>query len=648
MNAIAAILALLVVLAPDACLAKNAAPVTGSSEATPKNPATPAGTSETQAPKAATAPGANETQTPKAATTPSAGETQTPKATTKSGAVETQTPKAATGPGAGETQTPTAAAAAGASAAVPLLKALVSPQTARGNQVNIDAENLPDNISKVQLCPVVTGACFAVPADEATSKTIKFHVPPLLKPGTYRVRVALIDGKYLYSLSQLEVTRPAPVVAALSETALYPAGVGENNYADIQIYGSGFAGNVSTPSKPQSNKDEVLSLDQSSVEKNTILIDGIPLSSCFDRIKTRYCSNEFDIPTDDKTAKADKVFTVKGIPRTVFGKVKLSVQVENETSNGVDLLLSPSSRYAPRVTASAVLLIVVGLALLANRKRVDVPMVTPTAKIRRWETIFVDFDSNTYSLSRLQLVIWTFVALFGWVYLSVARSLIQGMVTFSDIPSGLPGVLAVSVGTSVAVGGISAVKGGKSSGPFSPAFSDFYSVGGIVAPERAQFLLWTIVGAAGFVVYTLALDPATIQDLPKLPDGFLQLAGISAAGYVGGKVVRKTGPKLTDVKVAVDQGDKTKSTWTVTGAGLAKNASFAVRMADTATPAPEKTLSTTSVEASDDNIDSDPAFYKRLGVHVNDAADAWTDTAHAKKRTFVIINPDGQRAEWPY
>ncbi|TCG04162.1 hypothetical protein BZM27_42830 [Paraburkholderia steynii] len=311
--------------------------------------------------------------------------------------------------------------------------------------------------------------------------------------------------------------------------------------------------------------------------------------------------------------------------------------------------------------ATAILVAVVLLAWRSASKKVDVPLASPTARVRQWKTIFLDMDSCTYSLSRLQLVIWTFVALFGWVYLSVARSLIQGMVTFSDIPSGLPGVLLVSVGTSIAATGVASVKGGKSSGPFSPSFSDFYSVGGIIAPERAQFFLWTIVGAVGFVVFTLALDPAKITDLPTLPDGFLQLAGISAFGYVGGKVVRKTGPILKGVRGVRDQHVATTVAWTLTGSGLAKNASFAYKTGTGNTAPTETAFYDATVQADDADQDGDATLFKKLNVTTTNTPDAAAppdqptggtpaqgqNTAHPV-RLFVVINPDGQRAEWPY
>ncbi|MEM5453061.1 hypothetical protein [Paraburkholderia guartelaensis] len=437
----------------------------------------------------------------------------------------------------------------------------------------------------------------------------------------------------------------------------------KKTYGPFAIFGSGFA-------------------DAKTEEVNVLRINGIPILPCPTVTTTQPGQTASASATKETNKKkqpkgtecvegldihpANGSLIIENLPRKVVkGPSKLDVVVGDAISNQVDLLLSGSPRYVPRVIAAGLLAVLVVLLVAMNFKKVTIPadtVETPTCRIPRWKTIFIDFDSNTYSLSRVQLVAWTFVALFGWLYLSVARSMVQGMVTFSDIPDGLTGILIVSVGTSVAVGGVSAVKGGKSSGPFSPSFSDLYSVGGIIVPERFQFFLWTVVGTIGYLVYTVALDPASIQNLPTLPNGFMQLAGISAAGYVGGKLVRRAGPVLTSVKpVAVAKDGGTTMTWTLTGSGLAQKAGFALKVTTgfVTPPYREDELRGIVVTADPANQDSDPTLFKQLTVTQDNApaealpnavfpAPPVTSTAPVQPRFFVILNPDGQRAEWPY
>ncbi len=533
-----------------------------------------------------------------------------------------------------------APSAATSSAVAPRLGALDPVSVQRGSQVNLSGENLP-RLKQVALCGSLDINCEHpdwLDVQESTDKSVKFLVPLSHQPGTYRVRIDPyeLDGEtHLFANRELVIKRATPAIAALSDSTLYPAGALQDTYSTLQIFGNDFAGNAETNSAEDGAVHPL--------EKNIIRVNGVRLRECSDLSKSPYCVKSFSRSGDPTT------ITIDGISRSLVGKVKLDVQVENEVSKSVDLLLSHSPRYAPRVIATVVLGLVLLLSIWASRKKTSAPSgtpTTPTANIPRWKTIFVEFGSNTYSLSRLQLVIWTCVALFGWVYLSVARSLVQATVTFSDIPSGLASVLAVSVGTSITAGGIAAIKGEKSAGPFSPTFSDFFSVGGVIAPERAQFFLWTIVGAVGFIVYTLALDPASIQNLPTLPDGFLQLAGISAVGYVGGKVVRKTGPVLTDVTF-----DTSTNAWTLTGTGLSASAAFALKTAGNGGGNETRLVGATAAGSPDDQ-DEDSTLFRKLTITPASTTAGQKSGQNAptvpNNGFFIIINPDGQRAEWPY
>jgi hypothetical protein len=48
-------------------------------------------------------------------------------------------------------------------------------------------------------------------------------------------------------------------------------------------------------------------------------------------------------------------------------------------------------------------------------------------------------------------------------------------------------------------------------------------------------------------VLVLLSDPSSLKDLPDVPQGFLYLMGVSAAGYLGGKLVRLPGPVIKQV-----------------------------------------------------------------------------------------------------
>src|SRR5262249_46161313 len=154
-------------------------------------------------------------------------------------------------------------------------------------------------------------------------------------------------------------------------------------------------------------------------------------------------------------------------------------------------------------------------------------------------------ETNTYSLSKTQFYAWTAAAVFGYIYLTISRSWVQGDLTFANIPANLPGIIAVSATTTAVAVGITSAKGSKGSGELNPSLADLVSSGGVIVAERLQFFVWTIIGVIAFIALTLSIEPGHIKDLPPIPEKFLYLMGISSFGYLGGKLARKPGPVIS-------------------------------------------------------------------------------------------------------
>ena len=207
---------------------------------------------------------------------------------------------------------------------------------------------------------------------------------------------------------------------------------------------------------------------------------------------------------------------------------------------------------AVRAYALLVVGALVGIVLLllnSGRGRV-LPNGTAVGLLR---AAFVDVDTQTYSLSKLQFYIWGLAVISGYIYLTMARSLVQGAFEFAAIPDNLPLLMGISVGTSVASLGVTSLAGNKGAGDIGPMPSDLITSGGVVAPERLLHLLWTIIGGLSFVFFAFSIAPDAIDSLPAVPNGFLALMGVSAAGYVGGKVARGAGPNIQSI--VVDRAD---------------------------------------------------------------------------------------------
>jgi hypothetical protein len=138
-------------------------------------------------------------------------------------------------------------------------------------------------------------------------------------------------------------------------------------------------------------------------------------------------------------------------------------------------------------------------------------------------------------------------------------------------------------------------------------------------------------------------DPSSINDLPTIPPGFLQLMGISSAGYLAGKLVRKAGPTINAITVS---GSPDKITFQLTGSGLSRSALFNIDQLpiypDTIV-GPDGQPGLPEIVQSDPAI-SDPDYARILKITVVKAPPTWLAGPH----NLTITNPDAQRATWPF
>lgn len=173
----------------------------------------------------------------------------------------------------------------------------------------------------------------------------------------------------------------------------------------------------------------------------------------------------------------------------------------------------------------------------------------------KFRMLFLDQETDTYSLSKLQFYLWTVAAIFGYTYLFVSRVGVQFQ-AWPDVPGTLPAIIAVAAGTAVGSQVITATKGAKGAGDEKPGFADLITSGGVVAPDRLQMLLWTLLGVGAFFVATLQQGPGTISDLPAVPERLLYLMGLSSLGYLGGKMARKAGPIIDEISLTPEDSDE--------------------------------------------------------------------------------------------
>jgi hypothetical protein len=240
----------------------------------------------------------------------------------------------------------------------------------------------------------------------------------------------------------------------------------------------------------------------------------------------------------------------------------------------------------------------------------------------------------------------------------MARSLIQWNFEFAPIPDGLPGILMVSVSTTAVAAGVNAARGPKGAGWLKPRLADLITAGGVVSAERFQFFVWTLLGVASFLFLVVSNDPAKLHDLPKIPDGFLYLMGISSFGYLGGKLARKPGPVIEFVTAEYNalvieirgRNLSTKATFRIDG----QEVTYTLKGQNQPAGAPPADAVLEVIPQAGETADGE--FVSLLRVTLSKpaewlaaklpgqiaTADEWWLT---DKHILVVTNPDGQMAE---
>jgi len=320
------------------------------------------------------------------------------------------------------------------------------------------------------------------------------------------------------------------------------------------------------------------------------------------------------------------------------GIVAIKIGISGNTSDPYRLVISTvRGRWWPVLIAALATLALMAIPiLLINTKSLGYEVAGK--KFGKIEALFIEKETDSYSISRFQFYLWSAAAIFGYIVLTVARTLIQGSFEFADIPQGLPGIIFISAATAATAQGITSSKGAKGAGPIYPSLSDFVTTGGEVVPERFQFFVWTILGVVVFLFLVVFQDPQTLMDLPKVPDGFLAIMGISSFGYLGGRLARKPGP-IVDTITAV----RTSLRLTFSGRKLSSDCSLKVD----STLVDQGMVKTLAQDPDDQG--QPPEFYKTIIAKIDPGDDpVATKWTKGGRHSSTIINADGQQAQWLY
>lgn len=169
--------------------------------------------------------------------------------------------------------------------------------------------------------------------------------------------------------------------------------------------------------------------------------------------------------------------------------------------------------------------------------------------------IVVTGDDNSYSLSRLQVYLWTLVVAIGFA----ATTLATGQ--FATIPNNLAILMGVNLGAAVASTAITTAKANGAqqaavanivppiAPPPPPAVPmrppnfvrDIFYESGVVASldlPRTQMFFWTIVTLITYIALFVTNFPVGAPVMPEVPIGMVALMGISHGAYLGAKAAR--------------------------------------------------------------------------------------------------------------
>jgi hypothetical protein len=457
----------------------------------------------------------------------------------------------------------------------------------------------------------------------ADGKSVAVTLPDKLDPGRYYLTVDY-QGATERVPGELRVVPDAVQVDSAHPTTAYKNSAGS---FDFDVVGQNFS---STP------------------EDNNIYVAGqgpIIKSWAKDEPTCRQM-NPKELPclwvdTPPGNRSPEKLHIVGYQAEHYQGPLTFSVGVGSVRSTEKQLVLSRMSE--PGVLFSSVALFL-GLAFVIYRlvaRGMRDNIIDGNHYSPFW-SFFIDKETNTYSLSKFQLLAFSSVFVFGYVYVFLCSWLVQWHFALPDVPSSFSAILGMSAGTTVAAAGATAARGSKGAGQLRPSAADFISTGGQVVPERFQFFVWTLVACMGFIALLISQNPATIDKFPTFPDGLLYVMGVSAGGYLGGKLTRPAGPVIRNIA-----WDKKNTQITVQGENLSSEADFFIdgkKLPIVTKEDQEKNGDQTKklVEPTPQEQASDKTFCSQLKITVTPAAAVDLATG---EHVFRIVNKDAQFAD---
>ncbi len=443
----------------------------------------------------------------------------------------------------------------------------------------------------------------------ADSRSVSIDLKDRLSPGRYYVSIDYGDVKGEVVPGELRVQANAVQIDSAYPTTAYQ---NDKGTFDFEILGRNFS-----DTNPVNNRIYVSG--QGQVIKNWSATE----KGCLD-------SGSFPCLWVES---AEKLRVIGYKNERYQGPLTLSVHVGSSYSSETPLVLARMSESRVLILSIA-LFALLGFVIYRLVARGLRDNVIDGERYSPFWSFFIDKETNSYSLSKFQLLLFACVFVFAYLYVFLCTWLVQWRFVLPDIPSTLSGILGMSAGTAVVAAAITSSRGSKGAGPMRPSAADFISSGGQVIPERFQFFVWTIVARIGFIALLISQNPATIKEFPTFPQGLLYVMGVSATGYLGGKLARNPGPVIRNIA-----WDSKNNEITIQGQNLSSDADFFVD--GTKLPIDPQAKDSLVTPTPQDQA-SDKTFCSKLKIRINPIAGVdLTSGDHL----FRITNKDAQFAE---
>jgi len=334
------------------------------------------------------------------------------------------------------------------------------------------------------------------------------------------------------------------------------------------------------------------------------------------------CANDpaltFMAPEDDYLI----VDIPKGCPTGVtyaLGVLSGGTPLEKQTRIKID------SVWHMLIWASLIVLGLILLVFILYKLFYRVPEGRPRYNFLKM--LLLEQENQTYSLSRAQFLGWLMVIVWCYLFMYYAHGFVERSWFYPKLGNAIYAFL-ISLGTLIAAQATNRGMGVKGAGEEHPSMADLVVHGGVIALDRVQQLIWTLIALGMFVRITVSTY-ATATELPDIPNELLALMGLSSAGYLGGKLVRGPGPVIEQV---TPRQQDSKVVLNIKGRHLSK----------------EGFVWLDGVQQAKDNItiiaddaDEPLKFAKELELSVDTTLVEW----NAKTHDVTIVNSDAQRAD---